>query len=41
MRLVVQSPTRPERIISALEDMIEEDTSAIRLAVAYVTLSGY
>ena len=40
MRLVVQSPTRPERIISALEDMIEEDTSAIRLAVAYVTLSG-
>jgi HKD family nuclease len=40
MNLIVQSPTRPERIISALEDMIEDNTSEIRLAVAYVMLSG-
>jgi HKD family nuclease len=40
MRLVVQSPARPERIISALEDMIEKDISEIRLCVAYITLSG-
>ncbi len=38
MNLIVQSPTRPERIISALEDMFEDNTSEIRLAVAYVTL---
>jgi HKD family nuclease len=40
MRLVVQSPTHPERIIGTLEDLVGEDTAEIRLSVAYVTMSG-
>lgn len=40
MRLVVQSPTQPERIIGALEDLIDDETAEIRLSVAYVTASG-
>ncbi|BDV36689.1 phospholipase D family protein [Methylocystis iwaonis] len=40
MRLVVQSPTQPERIIGALEDIIDNETAEMRLSVAYVTASG-
>ena len=40
MRLIVQSPSRPERIIAALEDIVPDDTSEIRLSVAYVTQRG-
>jgi HKD family nuclease len=40
MRLIVQSPVQPERILGALEDMIDGGTTEIRLSVSYVTLSG-
>lgn len=40
MQLVVQSPTRPERIIGALEDIIPDNASEIRLSVAYVSTNG-
>jgi len=40
MRLIIQSPAQPERIIGALEDLIDDETAEIRLSVAYVTVSG-
>ena len=40
MKLITQTPARPERILGALEELIEADTNEVRLGVAYITSAG-
>lgn len=40
MQFIVQSPSAPERILSALGDLTDDNLLELRFAVAYVTASG-
>ena len=40
MPMIYQSPAHPERMSFALKDLIEDDLSRIRVAVAYATRAG-